>query len=579
MTAHTPLDTLVPNELAAESRIDPVSVAIIGSALRAVVGEAGEALRRSAHSPIIREMLDYSCALFDARGQTVSEDANIPALLGSMTYSMPHLLAENPPETVRPGDVFIGNDPYRGCTHTLDIHIFAPVFAGTRLVGWVGNLAHHTDIGGTNPGTEGFANQSIYEEGLRFPWVKLMEDGRENRALMRYFENNTRDPVSSMGDIRAQIASARLALRRMDGLIAKYGADRLADAMAVRIAQSERRVRAMLASVPDGVGRAEGFLDNDGLKDDPVKIAVAVSLQGDRLVVDFTGTDKQLTGGMNASRTATLAAVVFAVKAIFDPEAEQTAGSLRPLDIILPEGSAVNPAFPAAVSLRHLAAQRITDTIIRAAAEFVPGLHVAGSFVGFSSMAAECRHPRTGLTVVMADDLGGGMGANGRNDGLSAVDPYLGNVGILPMEICERQYPIRIRTTELVPDSGGAGQHRGGLAIRRVYEFLDRADVVFYTEQTRPEFAPWGAAGGRAGQPAQLVLEHADGRKTPVTKKRILVGAGDQMVTVTGGGGGWGSPTDRAGEAIARDLREGKVTSEAIVRDYGREALLRAEKS
>ncbi|MBN9887089.1 hydantoinase B/oxoprolinase family protein [Salipiger abyssi] len=564
MTATAPLGTN-----AIDAPIDPVTVAVIGAALRAVVGEAGEALRRSAHSPIIREMLDYSCALFDATGQTVSEDANIPALLGSMTYAMPHLLAENPPETIRPGDIFIGNDPYRGCTHTLDIHIFAPVFDGERLVGWVGNLAHHTDIGGTNPGTEGFANQSIYEEGLRFPWVRLMEDGRENTALMRYFENNTRDPVSSMGDIRAQIASARLALRRLDGLIAKYGADRLGDAMAARIEQSERRVRAMLSAVPDGSGRAEGFLDNDGLRDDPVRIAVEVTLAGDRLVVDFTGTDPQLSGGMNASRTATLAAVIFAVKAIFDPEAEQTAGSLRPVEIVLPEGSAVNPAFPAAVSLRHLAAQRITDTIVRAAADFVPGLEVAGSFVGFSSMAAECRHPRTGLTVVMADDLGGGMGGNGRNDGLSGVDPYLGNVGILPMEICERQYPIRILTTEFVPDSGGPGQHRGGLGIRRIYEFLDRADVVFYTEQTRAEFAPWGAAGGRPGQPARLVLEQADGRCTPVMKKRVLVGPGDRMVTETAGGGGWGDPARRDPGDVIRDLREGKVTIEALSGAYG----------
>ncbi|HEY0293490.1 MAG TPA: hydantoinase B/oxoprolinase family protein [Hansschlegelia sp.] len=552
--------------------IDPVTVAVIGSALKALIGESGDALRRSSHSPIIREMLDYSCALFDAGGHAVAEDANIPALLGSMTYSMPHLLAENPAETIAPGDIFIGNDPYRGCTHTLDIHIFAPVFAEGRVIAWVGNLAHHNDIGGTNPGTEGFANRSIYEEGLRFPWVKLVEAGRESVALLRYFENNTRDPIASLGDLRAQIAAAKLGVRRMADVVGKYGVETLEAAMAERLDQGERRIRKVLAETPDGRGAAEGFLDNDGTGDEPVKIAVSVEVAGDELIVDFTGTDPQMSGGMNCSRTASLSAVIFAVKAAFDPEADQTAGGLRPLRIVLPERTAVNPAFPAAVSLRHLAAQRITDTIVRAISQFKPDLAVAGSFVGFSSLAAECRHPRTGLPVVMADDLGGGMGGNALHDGLNAVDPYLGNVGLLPMEVCERQYPIRIATTELVPDSGGAGERQGGLGIRRIYEFLDRCDVVFYTEQTRAEFAPWGANGGRTGEPARLVLEKADGTRIPITKNRMLVGAGDRLVTVTGGGGGWGDPANRPVERIAQDLHEGKISPSKARAAYGYQA-------
>lgn len=549
--------------------IDPVTVTVIGSALKALIGESGDALRRSSHSPIIREMLDYSCALFNARGEVIAEDANIPALLCSMTYAMPHLLAENPPESIAPGDIFIGNDPYRGCTHTLDIHIFAPVFADGRIIAWVGNLAHHTDIGGTNPGTEGFANRSVYEEGLRFPWVKIVESGRENTALVRYFENNTRDPISSLGDLRAQIAAARLAERRMGGVIGKYGAATLEAAMTERLEQGERRIRSAFAATRNGAGMAEGFLDDDGIGSQPVRIAVAIRVQNDEMVVDFTGTAPQMAGGMNCSRTATLAAVIFAVKAAFDPEADQTAGSLRPIRIILPENSAVNPAFPAAVSLRHLAAQRITDTIVRAISQFKPELSVGGSFVGFSSLAAECRHPRTGLPVIMADDLGGGMGGNRLYDGLSGVDPYLGNVGLLPMEICERQYPIRIATTELVTDSGGAGERQGGLGIRRVYEFLDRCDVVFYTEQTRAEFAPWGACGGDAGMPARLVLERADGRHEPITKNRLVVHAGDRLVTITGGGGGWGEPLKRQQDLVRRDLVEGKLSPGKAREAYG----------
>lgn len=539
---------------------DAITVAVVGSALKAVAGEMGESLRRSAHSPIIREMLDYACALFTASGESVAEDAQIPALLGSMSVALPFLLHENSIESIKPGDIFIGNDPYRGCTHTPDIHLFAPVFAAGRIVAWVGNLAHHTDIGGTNPGTEGFANRSVFEEGLRFPWVRLAVESGENQALISYFANNTRDPDSSLGDLRAQMAAIKLGIRRMQDLLGKYSADLLEAVMVERLDQSERRMRSLLRATPEGSSHAVGYLDNDGINQEPVRIEVSLQLLSDNITIDFTGTSPQMAGGMNCSRTATIAAVIFAVKSAFDPEGDQTGGCLRPLNIILPPGSAVNPAFPAAVSLRHLAAQRITDTLVRALSGLVRDLQVGGSFVGFSSLAAECRHPRNGKMVVMADDLGGGMGGNAQSDGLSAVDPYLGNVAMLPMEICERQYPIRILRTELATDSAGNGQFRGGLGICREYEFLDTCDVVFYSEQTRADFAPWGAEGGESGRPASLTLIRATGEHISITKQRMLVYAGDRLITVTAGGGGWGAPDARNPLAIARDIAEGKIS-------------------
>lgn len=548
---------------------DPITVAVIGSALRATVNEMGEALRRSSHSPIIREMLDYSCAVFTAGGEVVSQDEFLPALLGAMAYAMPVLLEENPVGTIRPGDMFIGNDPYRGGTHTPDIHIFAPVFAEGRLVAWSANLAHHADVGGTNPGTEGFANRSIFEEGIRFPYVKVFEEGRPVEQVFRYIENNVRDPQSNLGDLRAQIASARLGVQRLEGLFAKYGADVMAAAMQERIDQDERRMRALIAQRPDGEATASGFLDNDGLGGDPVEIRVRVTVAGGEVTADFTGTSPQMAGGMNCSRTAASSAVVFAVKAAFGVGTGQTAGCVRPIRIILPEGSMVNPRFPAAVSLRHLAAQRTADTLILAFSKIYPDIVPAGTFVGFSSLAAECRHPRTGQVVIMSDDLGGGFGGNGGGDGLTAVDTYLSNVGILPAEICERQYPIRIDETVLIPDSAGAGRHRGGLGLRRIYHFLDTCDVVFYTEQTDARFAPWGLEGGRAGRPAVLRLERADGTVVPITKNRMLVGRGDRLVTCTGGGGGYGAPAGRDRDAVRTDLREGKISAAAAREVYG----------
>ncbi len=237
------------------------------------------------------------------------------------------------------------------------------------------------------------------------------------------------------------------------------------------------------------------------------------------------------------------------VKAIFDPDAPQNGASLRPIDIELPEGRLANPRFPAAVSLRHLAVQRLTDILFRAFGELYPDLDGGGSFVGFSSLAAACRHPRLGNQVVIQDDLGGGMGAHAGGDGLDAVDVYLGNVQILPAEMCELQYPVRIVATELVPDSGGAGGFRGGLGIRRVYEFLDDADGVFYTEQTRTVRAA-RRHGGPPGTAARLAVERADG-EVEISKQRLTVRPGDRLVVVTGGGGGFGDPRERDQAACA----------------------------
>lgn len=550
--------------------IDPITVATIASALVATTGEMSESLRRSSYSPIIREMLDFSCAIFTPDGDMAAQSETIPALLGAMPIALRALIEDHPAAELRDGDVFVTNDPYRGGTHTPDIHIFAPIFRGGRVGGWSGTLAHHADIGGTNPGTEGYANRSIFEEGLRFPPIRLFDGGRPIPSLFRYIEANVRDPRATLGDLRAQVAAVKLGATRFKELVGKYGLETVHGAMGEILDQTERRLRASIGARPDGSGSAVGFLDNDGVGNDDIRIAVAVTVRGDQVEVDFEGTAAQMTGGMNAPRTAVMAAVLFAVKAVFDPEGLPNSGSARPITVRLPPGTLVNPQSPAAVSLRHLTAQRICDTVVRAFADLYPDVGVAGAFVGFSSLAAEGRSPRTGATTVPQDDLGGGMGATSTGDGLDAVDTYLGNVGILPAEVCELQYPIRIRRTELVPDSGGAGRFRGGLAMIREYEFTDACDVVAYTEQSSVEHRAWGAAGGHPGIPAEVLLERVDGSRAVITKQRFGVMAGDRLLVRTGGGGGYGPPEERDPDWVARDLREGKVSSAAAESIYGR---------
>jgi N-methylhydantoinase B len=546
---------------------DPITVAVIASALRSMAWEMGEALRRSSHSPIIREMYDYSCGVFTAAGETVAQDELIPAFLGTMAATMPFVIDEG--GDPRPGDVFMTNDPYRGGTHTPDIQLFVPLFADGALVGWCGNIAHHSDMGGTNPGTEGYANHSIFEEGLRIPPVRLVDAGRLNEPLLRTLENNIRDPRSTAGDLRAQLAAARLGARRMDELLGRYGGATIVAAMDALLEQSERRLRAAIADRPDGVATAEGWLDDDGVGGDPVPIRVRVTVAGDGVHVDLTGTAPQMAGGMNMSETAARSAVGYAIKAIFDPDAPHNGGVFRAIEMVLPEGSIANPRFPAAVSLRHLAAQRTADTLVRAFGDLYPDEATAGSFVGFSSLAAACAHPRTGDPVVIQDDLGGGMGAHAAGDGLDTVDTYLGNVQMLPAEIAELQYPVRIVGTELVADSGGPGRFRGGLGMRRVYEFLDDADAVVYTEQTLEAYAPHGIRGGSDGRPARVVLERTDGSATELRKLRVDARRGDRLVVTTGGGGGYGDPRERDRALVERDLVEGKITAEAAASVYG----------
>ncbi len=548
---------------------DPITAATIGSALVATTTEMSESLRRSSYSPIIREMLDYSCAVFTPRGEMAAQSETIPALLGAMAFALQALIEDHPPESLEPGDIFIANDPYRGGTHTPDIHLFAPVFHGERLVAWTGTLAHHVDIGGTNPGTEGYANRSIFEEGLRFPPLRLFEAGRPVAPLLRFIEANVREPRATLGDLRAQTAAVKLGGTRIVGMIERYGLATVDRVMQEVIGQTERRLRHAIRSRPDGSSTAVGYLDNDGVGNDDIRIEVTVRVQGDEVEVDFEGTASQMAGGMNAPRSAVMAAVLFAVKAIFDPEAPPNSGTARAIRVRLPRASLVDPVYPAAVSLRHLTSQRITDTIIRAFQQLYPETGAAGAFVGFSSLAAEGRHPRTGDPTVIQDDLGGGMGGTAAGDGLDGVDTYLGNVGILPAEVCEMQYPVRIARTELAIDSAGVGRLRGGQAILREYVFTGACDLVAYTEQSRPSHAAWGSEGGSSGQPALVVLERTDGTSEVITKCRVRVGPGDRLVVRTGGGGGFGPPAERDPDLITRDVREGRLSEGAARALYG----------
>lgn len=533
---------------------------VIASALRGVALEMSEVLHRSAYSPVVREMLDFSCALLDAEGRVVVQADDIPAQLGAMSRIVSSIEASNPREEWRAGDAFFVNHPYLGAAHTPDVFVFAPLFLGDRLAAWGGTCAHHVDLGGRNPGTEGADNDSIFQEGLLLPAVRAMRDGRPVGDVWRIVEANVREPSSTLGDLRAQFAALATAGRRLGALADRFGEDTVLETMRSVQDHAERRLRAELRAVADGVGEAEGWTDDDGAGGPPVRIHARIDKRADELVVDLSESDTQRRGGLNVPIVSTEATVYYAVRAALGADLPVNDGFFRPITLVAPEGSVVNPRFPAAVSVRHLTCQRLADVLLSAMGTLVPDRVAGGSFVGFFSIMAAGRSPVHGGTVVLQDILGGGGGGRRGIDGLDAIDTHVSNCALLPAEVCETLYPWRIERSELVRGSGGPGTFRGGLGIRRVYRALERQPTVLYVDQTNPAFAPAGVEGGRSGRPSSISLRVGGRRRRLPTKTTLEVPEGAEVIVETAGGGGWGPPAARDPDAVRRDARDGLVS-------------------
>lgn len=543
--------------------IDPLTREVIQSQLVAFAEEMSVALRRSAYSPIIWDELDYACALFTPKGELVAQAQTIPAQLGVMSTAIRSVIARHA-ASIRPGDLFILNHPYLGATHTPDLILFEPVHVAGRRLGWSGTVAHHIDVGGKVPGSEAPDSEQIYEEGLLLPPVRLLERGRPVRDLWELIRANVRDPRSTLGDLRAQVAACRTGARRLVELAREAGAARLAEAMEAILDHTERATRRELRLLPRGSWEAEGWMDNEIDSDRPLRVAARVRLDGSRVRVDFRGTAPQHRGSLNNPWASTLSAVYFAVKCFLRPHLAQNEGGYRPIQVSAPEGTLVRPRPPAPVSSRHLTQQRVADVVLRALSRAAPERAAAGCSIAFPSFSID-NHGRGSRRPLyfFTDILGGGFGAGPRSDGASAVDTHLGNCALLQTEVAESEYPWRIVRTELVPDSGGAGRHRGGLGILREYELLDEvAWCGHYLEQVKPRSAPWGMMGGRPGGLARAEIRRAGRwRRLGSKETRFEIRRGERLRYVSSGGGGWGPPARRERGRIEDDLRNGYVTA------------------
>lgn len=555
----------------ASSKLDPVTTEVVRNQIQSAVEEMAIALMKSAYSTNIKERRDLSAAVFDAEGRSVVQGEHLPLHLGSMLGLVKHILQRYPRDSIHPGDMFISNDPYvGGGSHLPDVAMAAPVFVDGRLVLFVGNIAHHADIGGASPGSMAGNLTEIYQEGLRIPPIKIFEKGKRVEDVFDFILLNVRVPKERMGDYQAHFASLRLGVRRLETLYAKWGAEVIDHALESILDATEQHVRTALKEVPDGEYVFEDVLDDDGFGHENVVVCVKVTLRGDEITLDFTGTAPQVKGNVNISYSGLQATVAYTLKCLIGPDIPSNEGFYRPIRIIAPEGSLVNSSFPAATASRAQACQRVVDVIIGALAQAIPKRAVAAANGSNTALTFYGRKPESGQYYVYIETYGGGSGGRANKDGKDGVQVHITNTSNLPIEALEQEYPLFIETYTLVPDSGGPGKCRGGLGLRRDIRIVGHScEIAAQAERFR--IGPWGIFGGKEAQTGEILLRPGSPSQVSLPSKTSGVEVKDDEVVriQTPGGGGYGPPGERSPQAVEKDLREGKISPEHARKFYG----------
>lgn len=517
---------------------DAISLAVFESLFASVAEEMGVTLRRASFSPNIKERLDFSCAVFDAEARMVAQAAHIPVHLGSMPGSV--VSALDAFDTFEAGDVIVLNDPYHGGTHLPDVTMVSPVFVGDRAVFFVASRAHHSDVGGATPGSLPLSTE-LYQEGTIIPPVKLAQCGVRNEALLRLITANSRAPDERLGDLEAQWAAQRVGERRLLELVETHGEDRVQEHAAALMDYSQRMTEDVIANLPEGSYRFEDALEGDGQKAFSVPIRVTISIHGVTMTVDFSGSSPQVAGNVNAVEAVVRSATWYCVRLLADDHVPVNHGCFRPVKVVVPPGSVLNPRFPAAVAAGNVeTSQRIVDVVLGALAQALPNRIPAASQGTMNNVAFGGTTGRK--PFVFYETVGGGHGGGPAGDGLSGKHSHMTNTWNTPVEAIEHSLPVRIIAYHLRDRSGGHGRFRGGDGIHRVYEFLEEAMVTLNTE--RRENGPYGLQGGQSGCPGANRLIRGGEEIVIGGKADVRVKAGDLLVVDTPGGGGWGRRRD-----------------------------------
>lgn len=559
--------------------IDAVELEVFSNRLLAIAEEMGRRLVRSSFSPNIKERRDCSTALFAADGRLIAQAAHIPIHLGSLFGAVEAIVAKFPLEGMRPGDAFIANDAYLAAgTHLNDISIVEPVFVEGRVAYFAACIGHHTDVGGPTPGSIAPDAASIFEEGIRIPATQVARAGDVDRGLLELIAHNTREPDIRLLDLDVQLAVSRFGAQRLRALAEREGAGRMAALADGLVDYARRRLAGRIAALPDGTYRQTVWMDDDGLGGDPAPIAAAVTVDGERLAFDFAGSSAQSRGGFNLLPSGVMATVGYAVKALLDPDLPPNSGLFQAIELSIPEGTILNPRFPAAVGARTTTCQKLSSAIFGALRPALPPERAMAASHDILASMVFAGETDAGEPYVYLETIGGGNGALVGMDGMDGAHCHITNSLNTPAEAVENAYPLRVVEYALVEGSGGAGASRGGMGLAREIEAVGRP-ASFSSRGDNFRTAPEGFDGGADGGRARVVIgpDKPAPKVVDTKQRRLAMAPGDRIRLETPGGGGLGAPTGRGTDALAADLADGRIARADAVATYGEAAVAAAE--
>ena len=549
--------------------LDPITFEVVKNALDSIADQMALVLMRSAYSPIVRDSLDYSTAICDWQGRMVAQGLTTALHLGSFPFAMRNLV-EKQRGRMRPGDVFVFNDPYgSGGMHLPDFYVIKPIFLGSEIQGYATTLAHHTDVGGLSPGAIAVHATDIYQEGIRIPLVRLYDAGQPNETLLALLETNVRVPRKVLGDLRAQVAGCFRGEQAYLELVERYGVETFRQYLDAIQAHAERLMRAQIAQLPDGIYTCTDFIDGLGEHPEPIRFQVAITIKGDEAVVDWTGTSPQVKAAINAPGPFIYSATYVPFRCLAGRDIPNAEGYMRPISVIAPPGTIVNPALPAAANARGIVGFRAMDAVLGALAKAVPDRIPAGSEGGATNISIG--GVARGEPYIFAETVMGAWGGRPDRDGIDGASNLAANQSNQPVEFIESDNPVEILRYGFVPDSGGPGKFRGGLAIVREYRLT--ADEGFLTFRTdRRDHLPFGVQGGKPGTPSWNILNPGSRRRRtlPVLPLQgYQIQRGDVFCHVLAGAGGFGDPLERDPVRVLADVRDEKITSDYARSEYG----------
>lgn len=550
-------------------KIDPITLEVVNNALHSIAEEIGLVLMRTSRCLVFREGGDLSCALWDEQGAIVAHGFDIPLHTGVLPFVVKKILESIPAEDFKPGDIAIVNQLEVGGSHLPDVKMVKPVYYEGDLVMWAGNVGHWPDIGGTVPGSYSYNATEIYQEGLQIPPCKIMKEGKIDREILEFILLNVRGREERLGDLWAQISACHVAEKRIHEIFDRYGKETMLQYFKDLMEYSEHRMRKEIEKIPRGVYSFEDYIDDDGIRDEPIKLKVQIEAKGDSIKFDFTGTDSQVKGPINLPYYPTISAVVYVMRCITDPTITLNDGSMRPIEVYAPEGTILNAKHPAPSVGWHETCFRIADLLLGAFSKVLPEKVTAACVGSACCFMFGGVDPRTNKQFQHFEPMAGGFGARSNKDGIDCMKSHIGNSANIPVEVMEASLPVLVVRYGIIPDSGGAGKYRGGCGIEKRVKFLSNATLSLMID--RVKIPPYGLFGGKPGKTAKLeIITPSEGKKILKSGKiSIELPAGTVVSVGTPGSGGYGDPLDRDRSLVQWDVIEEKVPIKSARDDYG----------